>query len=86
VFDEVCLPNQNFCFTNIFGEIHIKVVTKMIQYRIFPQNYSPVGNKWREFYVDVEFRKTFFKHTLKEIYHGYRFFDRENYPRSILPI
>jgi len=31
-------------------------------------------------------RITVFKHTQKEIYHGYRFFDRENYPRSILPI
>jgi len=28
----------------------------MVKYRKFPQNSSPVGSKWREFYVDVEFR------------------------------
>ena len=56
ILDEACLPYPIFCFTKIIHKIHGEVVTKVLQYWKVRQNSSPVGSKWREFYVDVEFR------------------------------
>ena len=42
LFDGVCLPTQKFCFKKYIRKIHVKVLTKMIQYRKFPNNSSAV--------------------------------------------
>jgi hypothetical protein len=56
VFDGICLPYQSFYFTKNIRRIQDKVVLKMLQYRKYFQNSSPIGSKWRRFYVDVKFR------------------------------
>ena len=42
VFDEVCLPYQLIYLTNIIRKNQVKEAPKMVKYRKFPQNSSPV--------------------------------------------
>ena len=43
--DEVCLHYRKFCFKKYVCEINAKRMTKMIQYRKFPNNSSVVEEK-----------------------------------------